>query len=216
MSEVAATPRADRAVFSLHPEEEVVEVPRHRRQIIYLETNLRSELPDRFVGANMGVYWVPGQHESPWIGPDIFVAPRPPVDPDPRVYLIWEDGPIEFVAEVASRRTRRGERRKRERIYRVELQVPEYLYIDLERRRLELWRLSEGAYRQVAERESRLYSQELGLWFGWGSGVPFVRIWATDGRLLPTYEEVKQRAREAEAHAAALEAELERLRRGRT
>jgi Uma2 family endonuclease len=221
MSEVAASPRTDRRLFSLHEEEEVVEVPPHRRQVFYLENNLRYELPDRFVGANMGVYWVPGQFEKPWVGPDFFVAPglKETVDPEPRVYLVWEDGPIQFVGEadgplpVASDRTRRAERRKREQIYRAELQVPEYLYIDLDRHQLELWRLEEGEYRRLREENGRLYSRELDLSFGWDPRRNFVRIWTPDGRMLRTANEDRRRAEAAEARVAALEAELERLKR---
>jgi Uma2 family endonuclease len=201
MSKVVATPRADRRLFSLHEEEEVVEVPPHRRQIFYLENNLRIELPGHFVGGNMGVYWVPGQFKKPWVGPDVLVSRRPPKDPEPRVYLVWEDGPIQFVAEVASDRTRRSERRKRERIYQEALQVPEYLYIDLDEHQLELWRLQEGEYRQVSEEGGRLFSQELNLWFGWGAEETFVRIWTPDGRMLLTAEEMRQRLEEAEQRA---------------
>src|SRR5687768_5157644 len=136
MSELTVTPRIDRRLFSLHEEEDVVEIPRHRRQVFYIENNLRTLLTDRFVGGNMAVYWVPGQRENPWVGPDLFVAAGMPAEPEPRVYLVNEDGPIRFVGEVASDRTRRAERPKRERIYRTELQIPEYLYIDLDRDQL--------------------------------------------------------------------------------
>jgi Uma2 family endonuclease len=201
MSEVAATPRVDRRLFSLHEEEEVVEVSRHRRQVVYFAASLKIELSDRFIGANMGIYWVPGQYETPWVGPDLFVPRQYPKDPEPRVYLVWEDGPVQFVAEVASERTRRAERRKRERIYRTELQVPEYLYIDLDRHQLELWRLHEGEYRQVEGDGGRLFSEELGLWFGWDPEAAFVRIWTAGGRMLPTVEEREQRLHEAEERA---------------
>jgi Uma2 family endonuclease len=236
MSELITPSHADRQLFSLHEEDEVTEVTPHRRQVVYLETNLQVELPDRFVGANMGVYWVPGQHEEPWAGPDVFVAARPPIrDPLPRVWLVWEDGPLQFVAEVASEKTRRLERRKREEKYQDALAVPEYLYVDLDRHHLELWRLQAGKYRRVREEKGRLYSEELGVWFGWDPGAEFVRIWSVDGRMLPTeqerellLQEAEQRAQEeqqlrqeeqqlrleAEARAAALAAELERLRGG--
>jgi Uma2 family endonuclease len=214
MSEVVAPSRADRRLFSLHEEEDVVEVPPHRRQVVYIETNLQAELPDRFVGANLGVYWVPGELKKPWVGPDVLVAQRPPADPEPRVYLLWEDGPIQFVAEVASDRTRRFERRKREQTYRLHLQVPECLYVDLDRHQLELWGLHEGKYVQVNEEAGRLHSRELNLWFGWDPEREFVRIWTADGRMLLTKQEDRERIQEAERRAAELAAELERLRRG--
>jgi Uma2 family endonuclease len=205
MSEVVIAPRADRSRFSLHEEEDVVEVPAHRRQVFYLENNLRAELPDRFVGANMGVYWVQGQFEHPWVGPDVFVAGQRPADASPRVYLVWEDGPIQFVGEVASERTRRSERPKRETYYRVDLQIPEYLYVDLDRHLLELWRLQSGVYQPVSEQGGRLHSQQFDLWFGWDPAREFVRIWTADGRLLPTVEEVQEQAEQAELRAQSAE-----------
>jgi Uma2 family endonuclease len=252
MSELITPPYADRQLFSLHEEDEAGgaegaywgpgpgEVTPHRRQVVYLETNFQVELPDRFVGANMGVYWVPSQHEEPWAGPDVFVAARPPIrDPLPRVWLVWEDGPLQFVAEVASEKTRRLERPGthgrprgagrqradtegcREEKYQDALGVPECLYVDLDRHQLELWRLQAGKYRRVREEGGRLYSEELGVWFGWDPGAEFVRIWTVDGRILPTPEEWEQQLQEeqrlrqeAEARAAALAAELERLRGG--
>jgi Uma2 family endonuclease len=234
MSELVTPPYADRQLFSLHEEEAVTEVPPHRRQVVYFETSLQVELPDRFVGANMGVYWVPGQYAEPWVGPDVFVAARRPLrEPQPRVWLVWEDGPLQFVAEVASEKTRRLERRKREETYQDALGVPECLYVDLDRHQLELWRLQAGKYRRVREERGRLYSEELGVWFGWDPAAGFVRIWTSVGRVLPTAQEreqqlqkAEQRAQEeqrlrqeeqrlrqeAEAKAASLTAELERLR----
>jgi Uma2 family endonuclease len=242
LSELAAPTSVDRRLFSLHEEEDVVEIRPHRRQVVYIETNLQIYLPDRYVAANMGVYWVPGQYREPWTGPDVFVAARPPNEPVERVWAVYEDGPLQFVAEVASERTRRGERKKREEIYREALAVPEYLYIDLDRRQLELWRLEAGEYRRVRAVGDRLHSRQLGISFGWDPEQVFVRIWDGDGRMLPTGEErqqqlweaeervaqeqrlrqqAEQRAaeegrvrREAEERAAARAAELERLRRG--
>jgi Uma2 family endonuclease len=206
MSDLLIAPPADRSRFSLHPEREVTEVPQHRREIEYIESNLRVELPHRLVGGNMGVYWVPGQFREPWVGPDVLVARCPPRDPMPRVYLAWEDGPILFVAEVASRRTRRLERNKRETNYRVDLQIPEYLYIDLDRHQLELWRLRDGEYLRVPEERGRLYSEELDLWFGWeDERQTFVRLWMPDGRRLLTKEEEWQRAQETERRTRDLE-----------
>src|SRR5436305_268904 len=133
MSEAAVIARADRNRFSLHPEADVTETPPHRRQVFYLETSIRRERPELFVGANLAVYWVPGQFVEPWVGPDVLVSQRPLPEEPRRVYLVWEEGPLRFVAEVASERTRRTQRRKRDTRYRVDLQIPEYLSIDLDR-----------------------------------------------------------------------------------
>jgi Uma2 family endonuclease len=226
MSDIVAAPRADRRRFSLHPEEDLTETPPHRREVIYLETNIRRELPDPFVGANLGVYWVPGQFVKPWVGPDVLVSRHPLQQPPQRVYLVWEDGPLRFVAEVASERTRHTERPKRNTHYQIDLQVPEYLYIDLDRHQLELSRLRDGLYESVAAQNGRMHSEQLDLWFGWDPQQNFVRIWTAQGRMLPTAEELYEQAehlrgqtehlheqvREAQARADALAAELARLR----
>jgi len=215
MSEVVTSPPVDRRLFSLHEEEDVVEVSLHRRQVVYFETNLQIALPDRFVGANMGIYWVPGQLERPWAGPDVFVARLRPHAAAPRVWLVWEDGPLQFVAEVASERTRATERKKREETYRAELQVPEYLYVDLDRRQLELWRLQEGNYEQVGEEGGRLYSEELGVRFGWDTVKPLVRIWTAGGRMLPTAEEMEEQLQDEAARRLAAEQQLQEEARRR-
>jgi Uma2 family endonuclease len=212
MSDITISPPTEHDRYSLHPEVDVVETPPHRRQIEYLETNLRSELPHLFVGGNIGVYWVPGAYEEPWVGPDVLVSQRTLPTPPPRVYLVWEYGPIRFVAEVASNRTRRAERRKREMYYRVDLQIPEYLYIDLDRHQLELWRLEESEYQRVPEMEGRLGSQELNLWFGWDAAQEFVRIWTADGRMLLTKEEDLEQNRSLAAERDTVRAEREAAR----
>jgi Uma2 family endonuclease len=241
MSDVLLAPVSDDSLYSLHPEEDVTESDAHRHQVVYLETNLRALLRDRYVGANLAVYWIPGQYEEPWVGPDVLVT-QPTTRREPRrVHRVWEQDPIAFVAEVASPRTRRKEPEKRETYYRVDLAVPEYLYIDLDRRTLELWRLRDGEYHRVPEVEGRLQSQELSVSFGWDPEQQFVRIWTAGGEMLLTMEEgmlvsekLRRDAREAEAarraaerrartqaaerrsaeaRVAELEAELERLRR---
>lgn len=229
MSDITISPPAEHNRYSLHPEVDAVQTPPHRRQIEYLEINLRSELPHLFVGGNIGVYWVPGAYEEPWVGPDVLVSQQTLATPPRRIYLVWEHGPVRFVGEVASDRTRRAERRKRETYYRVDLQIPEYLYIDLDRHELELWRLAEGEYQRVPEAghpqsgSRRLHSQELNVWFAWDAQQELVRIWTADGRMLLTKEEDREQnrilAEEREAvlaeREAAREAEAQALARAR-
>jgi DNA repair exonuclease SbcCD ATPase subunit len=88
--------------------------------------------------------------------------------------------------------------------------------------------LESGESQRVREEGGRHFSRELNLWFGWGPQETFVRLWTPEGRMLLTVEETKQRLEqaeqraqeerrlreEAEARAAALAAELDRLRQG--
>src|SRR5262245_61707819 len=72
MSETATptTPPVDRSLFSLHPEEDLPESLAHSEQVNYFKFALQRTLPDAFVARNMAVYWVPGEYEEPWAGPD--------------------------------------------------------------------------------------------------------------------------------------------------
>jgi hypothetical protein len=201
-----APPPADRELFSLHPEEEMTERPSHRRQVGDLDYAIHRARPDLFVAVNMGVYWVPGELEYPSAGPDLLVSRHRPQREDSAVYLTYEDGPLALVAEVASPRTRQMDLLKRDAIYAAELQVPEYLWIDLPRRVLELWRLEGATYALApADAEGRIWSRELELGFAWQADRRFVRVVLPDGTVLPTAHEEGERA-EREAERAAREA----------
>jgi hypothetical protein len=175
----------------------------------------------------MGVYWVPGEMEFPFVGPDVFVARNAPAREDAAVYLTYEDGPLTLVVEIASPSTRKMDRHKRDTQYALELAVPWYLWIDLPQRVLALSRLVEGRYEQVLpDAEGRVWCDELKVGFAWQPDRKLVRVLAADGTVLPTADEIQaqkvaaearaareaQRAEEAEQRATALSAELERLR----
>ena len=140
-TQAATAQPVDRDLFSLHPEEQMTEHPSHRLQGNYIARAQRRLLRGWFVAANLGVYWVPGQMEHPYAGPDVLVARGRPAREDSAVYLTYEDGPLTLVVEVASPATRSLDLQKRDTDYAVALAVPWYLWIDLPRRVLELYRL---------------------------------------------------------------------------
>jgi Uma2 family endonuclease len=229
MSEaVAVTPREDRSLFSLHPEDEMTEHAFHDRQCGYFTYAFGQALPDWYVARNMAVYWVRGQRQHPYAGPDVFVARGHPVDDNPSCYLTYEDGPLTLVVEVASESTRALEAKRRDETYALQLKVPEHLYIDYERHTLELSVLVGERYATVApDGAGVLWSRELGIGFAWQEDGRLVRVVTADGGIVPTAqeeaalrreaeertEEEARRRAEAEARAEALAAELERLRR---
>jgi Uma2 family endonuclease len=207
MAEGATLARADREQFSLHPEDEMTESISHRVQGVYLGEALDETLPGMFVAGNLAVYWVPGQREHPYAGPDVLVSRHRPPGENPTVYLTYEDGPLTFVAEVASAKTRRREKRKRDQDYAGGLQVPEYLFIDIEKRVLGLWTLVDGKYEPVEpDPAGRLWSPALGVGFAWQEDGRLVRVLRADGTVVPTRSEMAAQANE-------LAAEVERLRR---
>ena len=200
------TPVTDRSLFSMHPEDWVTQQDSHDEQGGYFKDALRLVLPDCFVARDLAVYWVPGQLQHPYAGPDIFVSRSRPREEDPRVWLVYEDGPLEMVIEVASEGTRSREGDRRDNTYALELKVPEHLFVDLYEDKLELSLLIGGRYEPVAPDERGfLWSRRLGVGFVRLPGERLVRVLTAAGEVVPT-------RREAEARAEALAAELERLR----
>jgi putative restriction endonuclease len=220
-TETILTPVADRSLFSMHPEDWVTQQDSHDELGAYFKEALRLVLPDWFVARDLAVYWVPGRLKHPYAGPDIFVSRRRPREDDPRVWLTYEDGPLELVIEVASEGTRSKEGKRRDKTYALELKVPEHLFVDLYEDKLELSQLVGGRYEPVAPDERGiLWSRILGVGFVRLPGERLVRVVTPNGEIVPTRreaearrQEAEARRQEAEARAEALAAELERLRR---
>lgn len=222
------TARADRELFSLHPEDDMTERRSHSGQAGYFEFAFSVLLPSMFVARNLAVYWVPGQIKHPYAGPDVLVSRYHPPGPDPTVYLTYEDGPLTLVAEVASDKTRSQEPRRRDKVYATALQVPWYVFVDIPLHILDLRELVAGRYEPVLpDAEGRLWCRELGFGLSWQEDGRLVRVLMPDGRVVPTAQEEadlraaaeeraeaeRERAEVERVRAEALAAEVERLRR---
>jgi Uma2 family endonuclease len=211
----------DRSWYPLHEEDDVSEIPLHELVVGYLRGVLRAHLPGAFVTGNVCIYWVPGD-TTLYGAPDVFVVLAPLPEPQPRVYHLWRDPPIVFVAEVSSRSTVHLDKGIRRERYAHDMGVPEYLRYDVDENVVQLWRLGVEGYEEVQPNASgRLRSEQLGLEFGLDDeGL----LWAytPDGeRLLRHEEEVGRRrlaevrARELEAQARAAEARANEEAKGR-
>ncbi len=167
-----------------------------------------------YVSGNMFVYFVPGNpHRS--VSPDVFVgkSARRVGAAEPRVYKVWEEGPIAVVFEFTSRSTREEDLETKFRLYQDVLKVKEYFLFDPEADYLDppLWgyRLHKGRYVRIRPLKGRLPSKVLGLHLeqdGWQ-----MRLYDPKRRerlLTPA-----ERAQEAEAEVERLRRELEALRR---
>ena len=206
-AETILAPAADRSLFSMHPEDWVTQQDSHDELGAYFKDTLRLVLPDCFVARDLAVYWVPGQLQHPYAGPDIFVSRSRPREEDPRVWLVYEDGPLEMVIEVASEGTRSKEAERRDKTYAVELKVPEHLFVDLYEDKLELSILIGGRYEPVAPDERGiLWSRRLGVGFVRLPGERLVRVLTAAGEVVPTRREAEARQREAEARQREAEA----------
>lgn len=191
----------DRNSYSLYPEADMPETFLHERVCRYLRGAIATFGRHWSVTGNVCIYRLPGNIEPP-IAPDVFVVKEPLPEPEPRVYLFWRDPPINFVAEVASRSTVQDEEGIRLAKYQDNLNVPEHLYYDPERKLLKLRRLGPAGYEEVApDHRGRARSEQLGLEFGLDEeGFPWA--YTLDGERLMTHEEEGLRRQEAEARAA--------------
>jgi hypothetical protein len=204
----------DRSLYPIHEEDDVPEIPRHEREVRNLLDVLSFRFPDRFVTGNACIYWIPGDFQT-YYAPDAFVAEGPPAEPEPRVYHIWQDPPIAFVAEVKSRWITEEQREHNFRICELVLCVPEFLEFDPETLLLRMWRLGAQGYESVVpEANGRLRSRELELEFGLDLEGR-LRAYTQNGQLLRIYEEAERDREQAErdrALAEALAAEQARQR----
>jgi hypothetical protein len=195
--------RVDRSLFSLHPEEEIPLRLSHDKQLEYFKFALQRTLPDLFVARNLAVYWVPGEFEEPWAGPDIFVSRHHPKEENAWCYLTYEDGPLALVIDVASAKTQGREAKLRDETYGQALAVPEHLFIDMQQHVLELSVLVNGRYgryeRVVPDADGCYWSKEFGFGFQWQRDGRLVRMVTRTVEIVPTTQEETVLRYQAEA-----------------
>ena len=208
-------------LYPVHEEDNVPEKPPHERQARYLRDALQAYFPERWVTGDICMYWE--ERAFPlYAAPDVLVTEGPRPDPEPGVYLRWQDLPPLLVAEVGSRSTFVRDEGPKLDIYGLELRVPEYLYFHPIRRDLRFYRLVGREYQAVAPDErGRVHSETLDVEFG-EDAEGFLRVFSMAGEMLLTHEESERARRQAEARAltaerrlAEVEAELRRLHEGR-
>ena len=205
----------------------------HIREIMYvfqaLDEHLR-DVPDVYVGADLLVYYVPGDPKR-FVVPDNFVARGVPRG-ERRIYKIWEEGqPPCLVVEVTSASSRKEDLVDKKDLYE-RLGVEEYfIYDPLE----EYLKPPLQGFRLVNSRYQPMFPEADGSLLSGTTRVAFRRegkrlrlLDSATGRPILSNEEVReahrtaerQVAQEAEARRAAeeelaqLRAEIERLRGG--
>ena len=204
------------------------ESDRHIDQMIYCKEALRiyfADRPDVYIASNNFLYWEEGNPKAV-VSPDVYVVfgvPREQRD----CYMAWKEGGKlpSVVIEVTSRSTKSEDTGKKMRLYEQTLHVPEYFQFDPRgdylRPRLQGSELVNGEYVPLLMLADRLHSKLLGL----DLGVEGDRMRFYDPKrqqwLFTPLENARraegnaQRAEEAEAEVARLQAELEALRRQR-
>jgi Uma2 family endonuclease len=193
---------------------------------------------DFFSGGNMFVYFSleqaqviatePREKHPQFRGPDVFFVAGVDGRCDRKAWVVWrEEGRYpDLIVELLSPSTAKVDRTVKKALYESTFRTPEYFLYDPETDALEGFRHLDGAYQRLkADKrpgsQGRLWSRELGLWLGrWqgrrqGLDATWLRLYDSDGRLIPTPEEAEHQRADAEhqrADAERLRADAERLR----
>ncbi len=192
-----------------YPSTEPREVPLSGAAILlifYLQQGLRALLypvHERvYVAADQFIYYLPGD-PSRNVAPDVWVCFGVPQQPERQVFRTWEEGATpSFVVEISSGESRAEDRGRKFELYQDVLGCQEYLIYDEQRDELLLYRRAGDRFQLVAPDENeRVYSRELGCWFGREPGV-LVRVYDARGVPVPTPQEERERAAEADRRAA--------------
>jgi Uma2 family endonuclease len=191
---------------------------------------------DFYVGANMFVYYSVAQaqdvaeevkngvEQRAFRGPDVFWVGGVDPNRDRQVWLAWEeDGRLpDVIVELLSPSTAHKDRTEKKDLYARVFRTAEYFLYDPDTHQLDGFRLEAGAYQPIVpDGKGRLWSEQLGTSLGVWQGVVvrrkdrWVRLFRSDGALVPTQAEAeRQRADAAEAEVARLRALLDE--RGRS
>lgn len=196
----------------------IAESDRHRDEMFDLIDMLRDryrEAPDVYVAGNLFIYYEQG-NPSAVFAPDVFVVFGVP-DGDRRVYKLWEEQRApDVVFELSSRSTWLEDKGNKKALC-AHLGVAEYFLSDpvyeYLKPPLQGFRLESGVYRPMTpDSSSALQSERLGLTLYLEQGhLQLVDTQSGERLLRPV--EVRALRRAAEAEAARLRAELDRLRR---
>ncbi len=186
----------------------------HIKLIIDLSEALRNFFrpqPDVYVSRDLLLYYEPGNTRK-FVVPDVFVV-RGVSKGDRRVYKLWEEGRTpSAVIEISSRETKKADLNSKLHLYE-RLGVAEYYVFDPEYRYvkppLRAWRLSGGAYIEIAVVNRRVKSDELGLELEDTGQTLRLLNPATGQFLLTPEEEAVARLEEAAARQKEAAARLE-------
>ncbi len=178
-----------------------------------------------FAGGNMFIYYIdPKSKRRRFRGPDFFfVDGAKPAPPRP-YWAVWkEDGRLpDVIIELTSPATKKQDLTSKKNTYEQAFKTHEYFCYDFLTKELLGWRLQKGVYVRIRPNEKGwLWCEKLRLWLGLWAGtfqnctITWVRFYARDGRVVPTYGEKEQAKAETEyqrAEAARQRAEVERRR----
>jgi Uma2 family endonuclease len=246
MSQHAAAALAPLPFELVYSDGEPLETEWHTWQFPLLRELIRQAMAehgrsDFFVGGDMFVYYSFEQARDvakgrPYFrGPDVFWVGGVEAGRLRKAWVSWEEGGRlpDVIVELLSPSTAVIDRTVKKDLYARVFRTPEYFLYEPETRTLEGFRLAGQAYRPLApDDRGRLWSEQLGVslgpWRGVYSGqsgqpgheADWLRLFRSDGSLVPTEAEAERQRADAERQRAdaerqradTAEAELARLR----
>ncbi len=235
MSQSAAAALAPLPFELVYDDGEPLETYWHTLELPLLGDLIRLAMADHsrtdfFVGANTFVYYSVeqaqnvaeevkrGLQKQAFRGPDVFWVGG--IDPSRKrkCWIAWEEeGRLpDVIFEMLSPSTAKKDRTEKRDLYARVFRTPEYFMYEPETHKLEGLRLADRFYQAIQPDENgHLWSEQLGVSVGLWQGVvngeeaDWVRLFRTDGSLVPTQAE-RLEAESQRAEAERLKAEAER------
>jgi Uma2 family endonuclease len=239
MSQSAAAAFAPLPFELVYDDGEPLENDWHTRELpllrhLLIQAMAEQGRTDYFAGANIFVYYsveqarevaeeeAKGLEKRTFRGPDVFWVDGVDPDREREAWIAWEEGGRlpDVVFEMLSPSTAKTDRTEKRDLYARVFHTAEYFMYESATQKLEGLRLAGHFYQPIQPDEhGRLWSEQLGAWVGLWRGIVerkkgvWVRLFRSDGSLIPTEAEAERQQAEAERQRAdAAEAELARLR----
>jgi Uma2 family endonuclease len=232
MSQPAAAALAPLPFELVYDDGEPLETDWHTLELPLLRELIYQAMAERgrtnfFAGANIFVYYsveqardvaeevTKGLQERAFRGPDVFWVGGVDPDRERKVWIAWEEGGRlpDVIFEMLSPSTAKKDRTEKRDLYARVFRTAEYFLYEPETHELEGLRLADRFYQPIQPDENgRLWSEQLGVFVGlWRSpllersAADWVRLFRSDGSLIPTQAEEKDQQFQAERQRAEAE-----------
>jgi Uma2 family endonuclease len=201
IQELAPSPDISQDVIfppsDLYSDEPPLETELHLEQILLLLKCLKWLWRDRndfYVAGNLTIYYSPRQRKSEdFRGPDFFVV----LDTERKTrksWVVWnEDGKYpNLIIEILSPKTADTDKGFKKKLYQDTFRTPDYFWFEPNTLEFVGFHLVDGDYQPLEPNaQGQLWSQQLGLFLGIHQNQ--LRFFTSEGKLVPTPEEVAER-----------------------
>ncbi|MGK7873878.1 MAG: Uma2 family endonuclease [Xenococcaceae cyanobacterium] len=186
-------------------DEPPLETELHLRQMVLLIQCLEfwwRSRQDFYVCGNLTIYYSPRQRKSEdFRGPDFFVV-LGTERKSRKSWVVWEeDGKYpNLIVEILSPKTAAMDRGLKKQIYQDIFRTPDYFWFDPDSLEFKGFHLVDGLYQELQPNsDGWLWSQQLELYLGIHQSK--LRLFTSEGQLIPTPKEVAEQERQQREQA---------------